>query len=207
MTFYTLTSDPTLRHIYTHQCTDSSILLTDSEPHPSIPGLIGYVTSSGLASIIEFNLDILSKAISNETEPEHWKDFVKHHHSFPCADEGFEAWTLAFVVPTSSSAEGEQRKVGVYTGADDSTLRRLDFVLGAQAESTKPLSSQDGDSDNESADDEDTQVAELKMLDRRSHNAGVVAILPLIPDPQHADSTGEGGEKGEFILTLSLIHI
>ena len=198
LTFYTLTAHaaPSLTYVHTHQCTDPSILLTDLEPHPSVPGVVGYVTSSGLASIIEFNLDTLATSSSSETEANSWQDFVKCHDSFPCADEGFEAWTLAFAPATVSSPEGGQRKVGVYTGSDDSTLRRLDFVLDeAKAFSTQPLTSGNTEeSDNEDTNDDGT--AELKILDRRSHNAGVVAILPLVPPTSH-------DESGEFILTGS----
>jgi len=211
LSLYTLTPDPApkINHIYTHQCTDTSILLTDVEAHPDVRGLIGYVTSSGLVSIIEFNLDVL--ITNNETGqdiPTH--DLVRYHHSSPCADDGFEAWTLAFAPPSApGSPDGEARTViGVYTGSDDSTLRRLDFALGPDAASSARSSLQgaterdeddsdddDDDDDDDEDDDDKAQSATLQILDRRSHDAGVVAILPLLPHPH--------SRSGEYLLTGS----
>lgn len=216
LSFYMLTSNPTPRinHIHTHQSTATSILLTDLEAHPSIPGLIGYVTSSGLVSILNFNLDLLSSLNEiNGDVSQH--DLVEYHHSTPCADEGFEAWTLAFA-PSPSPADAE-RMVGVYTGSDDSTLRRLDFVLADGSTHSVPKRISESDdinsfSSSSSSDDnegEGTDSATLKILDRRSHSAGVVSILPLtLPFPSSSSLT----TNGEVILTgsyddhLRLLH-
>ncbi|GAB7340923.1 hypothetical protein MBLNU457_7274t1 [Dothideomycetes sp. NU457] len=202
LSFYILTSapSPSIDYIYTHQCTDTSILLTDLEAHPDVPGLIGYVTSSGLVSIIGFDLDLLTARNEDVSR----RDVVRYHHSSPCADEGFEAWTLAFALSSPSTTDEDTETVGVYTGSDDSTLRRLDFVpepgtdSSLQGNTKRP--SDDDDDDNGNNDDDDTNdekpSATLKVLDRRSHTAGVVSILPLTLSTSSSPSD-------EFILTGS----
>jgi len=204
LSFYTLRSDPTptITHIYTHQCIDASVLLTDLEAHPSILGLISYVTSSGLVSMIQFNLELLPKADSKDDGHVPKSALVKHHHSSPCADEGFEAWTLAF----APSLDGDDNVMGLYTGSDDSTLRRLDFAIDSDASESTPSTLEDtadedvddDDEDDDAMDDGKDKLGMLKMLDRRSHSAGAVAILPLLPK-----ANSHSSDSGEFVLTGS----
>lgn len=74
-----------------------------------------------------------------------------------------EAWTLSF----SSSG------TSIYSGGDDATLRFSG--LPASLNSTNTTTSNE---DDEQEEQEDQQYV-LTWQDRRAHNAGVTAILPL----------------------------
>jgi diphthamide biosynthesis protein 7 len=77
-----------------------------------------------------------------------------------------EAWTLSF------SHDG----TAIYSGGDDASLR-FSTLQSTPSSSSK---SKDQETEEESGDDDFTP---LQWQDRRSHQAGVTAILPLANEP------------------------
>jgi diphthamide biosynthesis protein 7 len=73
-----------------------------------------------------------------------------------------EAWTLVF------SHDGK----AIYSGGDDASLRFS--TLQSSTSTSKPRETEDEDEDD---------FAPLQWQDRRSHQAGVTAILPLANEP------------------------
>jgi diphthamide biosynthesis protein 7 len=74
-----------------------------------------------------------------------------------------EAWTLTF------SHDGS----AIYSGGDDATLR-----FSTLATSSTPQNQERGNEEEEEEEDED-DFTPIQWQDRRSHQAGVTAILPL----------------------------
>jgi len=140
---------------------------------------------------------------------------TKQTLSTACTDPGYEAWTLAF----APSSDGTETRI--YTGADDSSLRCLRIVESRDRASdglvrdAEDEAADEDEDENKAADDdqdgeEDSTIEEI-WTDKRTHTAGVVAILPLsaylsntFPSPTPASPTQNVSKQPpEILLTGS----
>ena len=125
------------------------------------------VTSFGEVKVVKLSIpavkDMFDERVESNLEPLVNVNEVVHKHDL-------EAWTIAAInAHNSQDASSDDHKV-ILSGGDDSAL------VASTIKSASP-------SNSPSADPFDTRTLNANVLwrDRRSHTAGVVAILPLSP--------------------------
>jgi diphthamide biosynthesis protein 7 len=134
------------------QITEDSTLVLDLLWHPGRADVIAVTLSDGAVSLCQ-------SSDTNNSNSNPWS-----HSSTVTTTElathSLEPWTLAF------SPDAEL----LFSGGDDAVLQALKLP---------PI---DAVSNDRSEDDEDATAATLLWTDRKSHEAGVTAILPLAND-------------------------
>jgi diphthamide biosynthesis protein 7 len=126
--------------------------------HPNNTNLLGVTVSEGGVYVVDTEVSV-------EAALDTGKEVLTHE---------LEAWTLVF------SHDGK----AVYSGGDDASLRFS--TLPATSSSSSSNSKDEEEQEEKEEDEEDEEDKEkqddftpLQWQDRRSHQAGVTAILPL----------------------------
>jgi diphthine methyl ester acylhydrolase len=156
-----------LKHERTLQFITEDSLVTSFSWHPTMNGIFGMTLSSGEVKLCRFDMREDTRLGKIDLQNTSNITTVLSHN--------LEAWTLAFA----------QDGHGIYTGGDDSTLRYRSLP-----DLNRFLKSQSRGKDDESTSDEALATASLdeyiqneapgwQWIDKRTHSAGVTAILPL----------------------------
>jgi diphthamide biosynthesis protein 7 len=120
--------------------------------HPTNANLLGVTVSEGSVYVVDTNVAV-KEALDTG------KEILTHD---------LEAWTLVF------AHDGK----AIYSGGDDASLRFS--TLADPATSTSSKTAEEGkEEEEEGKEGEEDDFTPLQWQDRRSHQAGVTAILPL----------------------------
>ncbi|KAL1311007.1 hypothetical protein AAFC00_001225 [Neodothiora populina] len=152
-----------------HQLFDPSVLVLSLAWHTTRSDAVGVTASDGGV----YTAFVSSASSSSSSE----KTGVRSVRQIHCHE--LEAWTLAFEQQADED-ETTERSCAVFSGGDDAVLRftwPVALPLPPSASSqVKPLET---NSDNESDENQEDENPKMQYIDRRIHNAGVTAILPL----------------------------
>jgi diphthamide biosynthesis protein 7 len=159
-------SSTTLEPLSTYQFFDPATLVLSLSWHPTNANLLGVTVSEGSVYVVDTNVAV-KEALDTG------KEILTHD---------LEAWTLVF------AHDGK----AIYSGGDDASLRFS--TLADPATSTSSKTAEEGKEEEEEGKEEEEEGKEeeeegkegeeddftpLQWQDRRSHQAGVTAILPL----------------------------
>ncbi|KAL1639000.1 Prohibitin-2, subunit of the prohibitin complex (Phb1p-Phb2p) [Diplodia intermedia] len=149
-------------------------LITYFTWHPSIPSLAALALSSGSIYLCDTAATLANGGSAQPIEDGDTTPTAAYLHA-----HSLEAWFVAFA-PDGTS---------LLSGGDDSTLASL--ALPAPSTASPPPSARQLLS---AVADEPPAV---QWQDRRTHQAGVTAILPLAPPPNPSSSSDAEEEEGE----------
>jgi diphthamide biosynthesis protein 7 len=141
-----------LEPLSTYQFFDPAILVLSLSWHPINANLLGVTVSEGGVYVVDTNVAV-KEALDTG------KEVLTHE---------LEAWTLVF------SHDGK----AIYSGGDDASLRFSTLPDPATSSSSTSDPPEEGKEDEEEEEEEEN-FTPLQWQDRRSHQAGVTAILPL----------------------------
>jgi diphthamide biosynthesis protein 7 len=145
-------SSTTLEPLSTYQFFDPATLVLSLSWHPTNANLLGVTVSEGSVYVVDTNVAV-KEALDTG------KEILTHD---------LEAWTLVF------AHDGK----AIYSGGDDASLRFS--TLADPATSTSSKTAEEGkEEEEEGKEGEEDDFTPLQWQDRRSHQAGVTAILPL----------------------------
>ncbi|KAF2083489.1 hypothetical protein K490DRAFT_51538 [Saccharata proteae CBS 121410] len=172
--YHITSSPPSITHLRTLQLFPPTSLITYFSWHPTIPHLIGATLSDGSTHLCNTSP---SSPSATEQATDTDTDTDQTALTVPLHSHDLEAWVLSFIPnPTST---------GLLTGGDDSVLkyRRLPAPLfPSPAKITTSSSSSSTASTYLTTvllHNDDAPSPTTFWSDRRTHTAGVTAILPL----------------------------
>jgi diphthamide biosynthesis protein 7 len=146
-------SPASLEPLSTYQFFDPATLVLSLSWHPINANLLGVTVSEGGVYVVDTNVAV-KEALDTG------KEVLTHE---------LEAWTLVF------SHDGK----AIYSGGDDASLRFSTLPDPATSSSSTSDPPEEGKEDEEEEEEEEENFTPLQWQDRRSHQAGVTAILPL----------------------------
>jgi diphthamide biosynthesis protein 7 len=148
----TSSTSASLEPLSTYQFFDPATLVLSLSWHPISANLLGVTVSEGGVYVVDTDVTV-------EEALDTGKEILTHE---------LEAWTLVF------SHDGK----AIYSGGDDASLRFSTLADPATySSSSSSLKTPEEEEDEEEEEEED--FTPLQWQDRRSHQAGVTAILPL----------------------------
>ncbi|KAH7064717.1 WD40-repeat-containing domain protein [Macrophomina phaseolina] len=171
------TDDITLLTV--HQLFPTTSLITFFSWHPLVPGLASLALSDGSIYLCDTSIITLSPTPPPPTEPGDSSPHLALLHT-----HALEAWCTAFT-PTGTA---------IFTGGDDSVLASISLPLPNNTDSTTVTAS------SSLLATVTSNPPPLQWQDRKTHFAGVTAILPL----KNSNTKGNNAAHApELLLTGS----
>jgi diphthamide biosynthesis protein 7 len=145
-----------LEPLSTYQFFDPATLVLSLSWHPTQANLLGVTVSEGGVYVVDAD-------VASDTALDTGKEVLTHD---------LEAWTLVF------AHDGK----AIYSGGDDASLRFStlpDPTTSSSSFSPSKTPEEGNKQDEENGEEDQEDFTPLQWQDRRSHQAGVTAILPL----------------------------